>query len=698
MPRQIQTEAPRNVTPDSQGQIDTSLPVTAPLLVQQPRTSAQNLSDALDAFMPVVKTAVGKWEDANAAQAETDAANNKEDQWLFKNSPAYHRNFLQQTTQARWNQAKQAIAQNVQDQVEQNPHATLDDVNKMLDEGMATFTYGADGKPRGGMDEADVVKAITPQMAQFRAQMLASAGSYLKDRTDTHFIEAATINANDAYQQSGQLDWNSVHDSMVQAVGGQKANQALSQMAATLADRYADPNIIKSLPEKWTDGTPGLMSTQYGHVLVNAQDAAESKQRQQGAQQFDQEKTLFLKRLDDLQQAGQTVPFSALLAKDKAGRQYLGPEEALSQYHALQDAANQQANVRIAGQLLSEGNGSARLAVGQGVGSGITPDILQRAADQTIAALPQNQQMQAAWKYAQSDGVAYTPLKQLLSFPTLQNPQVFAQQLQAFKAMQAGNPGVVHVFMDEKTEATYRAAASLDDGTRTPEQIATILNNRDPKDAAKISEWQKQVGAQLSNVEVGRKWLWNIRGRNADDIKNPGTVMHDLAARTSDLLQTGAYQSPDAAIADAAKQLSGRYIYVDGYALRKIEGMPDPDTFAKAWESYEQNQLPGMLKGTNAKPADVELRADGRTDRDNDTLGIYYKGTFTPATDQRVPFASIMQSYGVTQSQAAAAQVAKEKALAEQRARDAVEVQKQEAARRAATAAALDALSTRRKF
>lgn len=645
MPRQDTIPLNRSSMPDNQGQIEVGLPVTAPLVVAQPRTEADNLKDALDAFTPVAKQGLQLWEQKNAKQGATDAATNPgtPDKFLFDNSPAYHQNFLATTEQARWNLYKAHMTQEYAGLLN-NPTLTPEDVNKWADQRFKEFLTGPDGQPHQGTKEAAVAARILPQLEQFRAQLVSNAGEQIQARQQDHFTQAAGINAMSEYAQTGKLDVNKLHDSLVQTLGGSRANAALAQILTTTSERFHDPAIIGSLPDKWADGTPGLMSTQYGTPLLHVQNTASNLQAQDHAQAADADKANLLKSFADKAAAGIPITWEQTAAKDRFDSPILTPEQRLGWYKQNQDAQADAQRRAIVDRAIAAGDGSERLLVGQ---IGITPADIQAGVDRKVAAAAPEQQLPVALKLAAVTGHASTQVKDYLSNPGLQNPKVLESQLNIWRAMQAANPGATSLFVDDKTAAVYQSASLMQDGGMTPEQIAQTLNNRDPKQQAHIDVLQKDVAKQLGSMDIGtvvRRFIWN-RDATGKDVQNPGDLVADISATARQLaeINPGRYVSADALMQDAANLVKNRYVYVNGWAVKKTPDMPPAQQLTDAWKDFSDNAIPKLLEGTKYTPDQVELRPDPVSSRDHTSLAIYLKGSIVPISSKRYTYADLVK-------------------------------------------------------
>lgn len=139
----------------------------------------------------------------------------------------------------------------------------------------------------GGLDpEVDLDRA------KFR--MARSAwGAIVEEINNTAATEAAqirqdalendlTILARDEYENTGRIDWHAFHDKIMKdgRVPGARANEIMAATARELAEVGADPELIDSIPDNWSDGTASFKTIpRFVESLGSSRRAAENQRR-----------------------------------------------------------------------------------------------------------------------------------------------------------------------------------------------------------------------------------------------------------------------------------------------------------------------------------------------------------------------------------------------------------------------------------
>lgn len=153
-------------------------------------------------------------------------------------------------------------------------HGTPTELNQFIDK---FFRQRYEGINNG----SDLSKVVGPGIAkgleQIRRELLSKYASDVQQQTQDQIHSDLYEVAQDDYHTHGTLDLNKLHERAYQTLGGPEANKALLSIVGDMAVRNGNPKLLAALPEKWSDGTPGLRSVgRFRDALRNYRVQAEA--------------------------------------------------------------------------------------------------------------------------------------------------------------------------------------------------------------------------------------------------------------------------------------------------------------------------------------------------------------------------------------------------------------------------------------
>jgi hypothetical protein len=242
-----------------------------------------------------------------------------------------------------------------------------------------------------------------------------------------------------------------------------------------------------------------------------------------------------------------------------------------------------------------------------------TKDKFQYAADQSIASLPPQQQVQRAFQLTQSTNLTYTPLKATLENEPLNTPTGIKDVIGQYGAMAARDTSVAsQYFSDPKRLAEVKKLYSMKQQGMSDDDIATWVQKHTG------SMEQSGAAATIKGASMQQaitKWKLDADDGSTvslNDLANAGAVEGRVRSTFQRIMQSPLYSSGDAG---QALQLAQQQVRDSSYVLNVGPGHslmipratsdPPADLSQHALQWFYTNRIPEIAK-SNGHTGDTD--------------------------------------------------------------------------------------------